>query len=186
MSILRSQRSFFKYSHLFAKAWFKGTGPTYCMEVIKAWIPQGTNQSNHMKKRAAEREGKLEKKTHQHRKAEVFPEGDLCCSQPWLLSALSKERRRDWNSVCLFLSSPFLSFFPPDGFSCLSARHFSCSAFAFSFFSSLAHFLCQYFWLPQKGGSAQRLAGLAANSGSQLVYGSGKLHCHISCFSSGN
>lgn len=40
--------------------------------------------------------------------------------------------------------------------------------------------------LPSEGDSAPRRAGLAANFASCLVYGSGKLHCHISCFSAWN
>lgn len=111
------------------------------------------------------------------------------------LSAPLEEKKRDWSlfhslffSLLLFLCQVepvflffwwvFLSF-------CLPSFLFS--HFLPLFRPLLAHFLCQRVCLPQRGDSAQRHTGLlAASSGSRLVYGSGKLHCHISCFSAWN
>lgn len=133
-------------------------------EAIQAWIPEGTNQSNHMKHQLKKKENSENSPTSagwsiSRRKFVLFA--------AMTLSALSKERKRDWSSVqsvcssrlvpslLSILSCPFFFF---DGFSCLSVP----SLFLFPLLSPsspLLTFPVSNVRLPQKETQPRRSQG---------------------------
>lgn len=132
-------------------------------------------------------QGKLET-THQHQKTEVFPEGDLCCFQPCLFCQ-RRRRQTDVQSVfcCLFSLLPFCQFLPVALFFWWGFLSFCLPSFPFSHFlplSPLVHFVSMSVSLRGRLSPEAHRDWLAANAGSRLVYGSGKLH--VSCFSAWN
>lgn len=102
--------------------------------------------------------------THQHRRTEVFPERDQCCSQPWLSLRCHRKKKRDSSPLTSFSLVFLLIVFPV--FS--ACPHFLLSSLCSRPLSSVC--------LPRE---TQPWGRLAANFASCLVYGSGKLHSHF-------
>lgn len=166
VSICKNPERFFEYSNLLDKVFVKmNQDHVLCrfQRRLKLEFLRERCQSETTRKRAAIRAEKLEA-THQHQKTEVFPERDLCCSQPWLCSVRGDKDRLILNSVCLL---PSLLFPSPLLHSILACLSFPLMGFPVSLPplfpvlllspSSLAHFLCQYVCLPQRETQPWRL-----------------------------
>lgn len=157
---------------------FKGRHISSNLEVIKTWNPECWYAL--FRQKPHEKKEKGIESTHQHQKTEVFPERDLYCFLPWLLS----QGKTGWHSIscllsllsllasCCFLLMEFPVSPPPFlTIPSLSPSLVSCSL-------SLLVCLCPSEGLLSPEAHRDWLAGL---SGSCLVYGGGKLHRHISC-----
>lgn len=165
-------------------------------EAIKVWIPERTNSAY---QRPHEKDQRIEKGSWKRltsiKRLKYFQK-EICVvpSHDFVFSVREEDRLIEL-TVCLLpslllpcplLLSILMSLFSPDGVSSLSASPLSCSH-TFSLCRPLLTFSVSMSVSlrreTQPRGTQDRLA---ANSGSRLVYGSGKLHCHISCFSAWN
>lgn len=120
----------------------------------------------------------LRKQTYPYQRSWGFPVRDLCCLQPWQVERLILLFPPVLSSPLLCQSLPVFSFF--DSFSCLSVSSFFLLPSFFPLLCSLSLSVCLPFF--SKGDAAQRRSGLAADSGSPHVYGSGKRQSHFLLF----